>query len=439
MDKPFFVLIGINIKNSIKMKKTNLSNRYGIIILLMVFMAVFAPSCSDDPDITVPDSITETLSNNPAKFIKDKDKLATIYTLKKLDEDGGFYEVNYTADYKLDEAVNANISSTMELLGFVQQRLFDSIPNTVNNSKMSILPGCSAFAVPDLSTGSYMMGRNYDFLHKVKIGSDENGKDLYSYIPIAAFLVRTAPKGGKKSISFVDGLNFGYTKGFYSDDSTDLSLLVGLPYAALDGINEDGFAIGVLSLNEAPTKQNDPAKSNILTTLAIRMLLDKASTVKQAIEMLKQYNMRMYNTDDLHNYHFFMADATGDYAIVEYTRDTKNPAEKYPTRMEVFSNNDTLRCVTNFYVSPTMTGTKDGWGSTHGLARYQDMRAILSSHDYTLDADGCVSLLSLVSQKRNDDDPTSFTQWSALYNLSEKSVRLALLREYGIIYKFKIE
>ncbi|MDO5759485.1 MAG: linear amide C-N hydrolase [Bacteroidota bacterium] len=215
--------------------------------------------------------------------------------------------------------------------------------------------------------------------------------------------------------------------------------MIGLPYVALDGINEDGFAIGVLALNEAPTMQNDATKTNITTTVAIRMLLDRASTVKQAIEMLKQYNMRMFNTDNEHNYHFFMADATGDYAIVEYTRNTNNSAETNPTRMEVFTGNDTLRCVTNFYVSSTMVGTTDGWGSEHGKQRYFDMRTTLSNSNYNLNSTEAMSLLSLVSQQPNEADPTSFTQWSALYNLTDKSIRLALLREYGKIYNFKVK
>ena len=78
------------------------------------------------------------------------------------------------------------------------------------------------------------MGRNYDYRHF--------NADKTSYVPTSAILVHTAPQGGKKSISMVDGLNMGYGKGFYTDGNTDLSLLMGLPYAALDGINEDGFA-----------------------------------------------------------------------------------------------------------------------------------------------------------------------------------------------------
>ena len=107
--------------------------------------------------------------------------------------------------------------------------------------------------------------------------------------------------------------------------------------------------------------------------------------------------------------------------------------------MEVLQYNDTLRCVTNFYVSPTMAGTTDGWGSNHGKTRYWDLRSTLQNHDYALTPEGAMSLLSLVSQERKDDDPTSFTQWSALYNLTSKSVRLALLRDYTKFFDFKVE
>ena len=417
-------------------------NRFSMLALLGIaaITTAFILSCSDDdtpaPTPTpTPSPTPGTTTKNPACFLKDKEKLATIYTMKDLDGTGRLYEVNYTADYKLDEALDANISSTMGLLGFVQHNLYDSVPEPPTNSTLSFLPGCSAFAVPDPQGNSYQMGRNYDFLHRVKI----SGTDQYAYVPISAFIVRTAPAGKKKSISFVDGLNFGYYQGACNNDTTDLSLLIGLPYAALDGINEDGFAIGVLSLNEAPTMQTDPAKKNINTTVAIRLLLDNASTVDEAIDLLGQYNMRMFNTDDKHNYHYLMADAKGNFAIVEYTRNPSNPSEQFSTRMEVLRHNDTLRCVTNFYVSPTMAGTNDGWGSEHGKTRYWDLRSTLQNHNYALTPEAAMSLLSLVSQERKDNDPTSFTQWSALYNLTNKSVRLALLRDYSKFFDFKVE
>lgn len=282
--------------------------RYQIIVALA--LAGLIVSCGKE----------EEKIKNPAKYITDKDKLDMLYSMKDLDGKGRLYELDYTVDYKLDQVLKSNITDTENLFKYVAYLLYDELPGQKNS--VSIDPGCSVFAVPESGSKNYIMGRNYDYRH---FNSDKT-----SYVPTSAILVRTAPKGGKKSISMVDGLNMGFGQGFFSNGTQDISLLMGLPYAALDGINEDGFAIGVLALSEKQTNQQT-GKPRIGTTVAIRMLLDKASTVKEAIEMLKNYDMDMRGSGRS-NYHYFMADATGDYAIVEYTLDGKSDE---PSVMEI--------------------------------------------------------------------------------------------------------
>lgn len=422
------------------MKKVNFFDRFGMVALLACAALVtttFTASCSDDDDIinVEPDKSVVIGNINKLEYISDESKVAMLRSIKDLDGTGRIYEINYTEDYKLDEAINANIKSTVGLLGFVQKSLFDILPQQSTGAKLSFMPGCSAFAVPEKGTSSYLMGRNYDFCHATR---NEKGEKT-GYIDIAAFVVRTSPKNGYKSISFVDGLNFGYGKGFHTDKDLDISTLIGLPYGCLDGINEKGFAMGVLSLNEAPAKQNEPGKNSICTTIAIRLLLDRCATVKAAIDTLKKYNMQMTNLPgQMNNYHFYMADATGDFAIVEYTYDKNLPDITNPTKMEVFTGNDSLRYVTNFYVSPTMVGTKDGWGSEHGKWRYDTLKTNLLAKQYTLTSNEAMNLLNKVSQAASDEI-TSQTQWSTLFNLTRKSLRVALLRDYSKEFTFNIE
>lgn len=359
--------------------------------------------------------------------ITDPEKLAMLNSMKDLDGTGRLYEIDYTVDYKLDEILKAGVTDVNDLFKYIAYLLYDNLDTKA--PKVTFGAGCSAFAVPEKDRINFLMGRNYDFRH-----SDDSG-----YKPTAAILVHTAPKDGKKSISMVDGMNLDFGQGFYTDKNKDLSLLMGLPYAALDGINEDGFAIGVLALKEKQTSQHN-GYPRIGTTVAIRMLLDRASTVKEAVEMLRHYDMDMQG-NGRSNYHFFMADATGDYAIVEYTYDDDDNGdeeEKHPSKMEVFTANDTLRCVTNFYVAPSMVGTVDGWGSSHGKARYETMRNTLLSKNYSLNADDAMSLLKAVSQPPTEE-LTSQTQWSALYDLTERTLRLTILRDYASEYKFKVE
>lgn len=384
-----------------------------------VLFILLLASCSDDDS-----GSPKVTKKNPTTFIKDAEKVAMLRSMKDVDGSGRLYEINYTADYKLDAVLKSGCTETTQLFNYVAYLLYDSLPG--KKAQVSFDAGCSAFAVPDLQSGNFLMGRNYDFCHATEDGT--------SYKSIAAILVHTAPPGGKKSISMVDGMQLGYGQGFYTDGDTDLSLLMGLPYAALDGINEDGFAIGVLALKENQTQQST-GKPRIGTTTAIRMLLDRASTVKEALAMLKNYDMDMQGSGRS-NYHYFMADATGDYAIVEYTL---KKGDTIPTVMEKLTGNDTLRCVTNFYVSPTMVGTNDGWGSDHGKDRYWKIRNNLAKNNYELSADGAMSLLSDVSQPADLKNITSQTQWSCLYNLSEKSLRLAILRDYGKMYNFKVK
>ena len=379
-------------------------------------------ACSDD------EGPSPTPTTNDAVFIKDKAKLDMIYSLVDLEGDKGrIYEMNYTVDYKLDEALNAGIVGTTSLTRFVVTHLFDSIPSAKSVS-LSYDAGCSAFACPDPSSGNFLMGRNFDFNHR-----DPDTKERVM-IPLIA--VHTAPAGGKKSVSFVDGQFVKYESGFYTKKGNDLSMLMALPYLLLDGINEDGFAVSVLKLDGLPTAQSDSPNKRIFTTVAMRMLLDRASTVKEAKEMLKDYSM--YMDTDSASYHFFMADAKGDFAIVEYT----NPdTQLNPNRLEELSGADTLRCVTNFYVSPTMYATPHGMRhSLHGKERYDSLRAGLLRYNYKMTPEEALGLLKVVAQGPDGyQGSTGFTQWSEVFNLSKKTVSMSILREWDKTFHFKVE
>ena len=381
-------------------------------------------ACSDDD---TPTKRTPTPTTNKASMITDQAKRDMIYSLVDLEGDKGrIYEMYYTVDYKLDDAINFGINGQKKLEQFVGAYLMDQ--QSSKSVSLAYDAGCSAFAAPDKSTGNYLMGRNFDFNHWDK---DSNRID----IPV--IVVHTAPKGGKKSVSFVDGYFVGYKKGFYTAERNDLSMLMAAPYLLLDGINEDGFAISVLKLDGKPTKQEGGTNKTIFTTVAMRMLLDRVSTVKEATDMLKQYNMCM--DTDTASYHFFMADATGDYAIVEYTGENLNVNN--PTNMETLWHNDTLRYVTNFYVSPTMLNTEFGGDSHHGRKRYNDLKEGLRNYNYNVTSSQALELLKLVSQGPDgpDQSSTGFTQWSEVYNLTKRRLTLNLTREWDKTFEFGIE
>ena len=406
------------------MRKMHFLKTMKATLICVILSTLITTACSDDDNATT--KRTPTPTTNGASMISDPAKLDMIYSLVDLEGDKGrIYEMTYTVDYKLDDAINFGINGQAKLTQFVGAYLMD----THKGKSMSLKydAGCSAFAAPDKSTGNFLMGRNFDFNHR-----DKNS----NRIDIPVIVVHTAPQGGKKSVSFVDGNFVNYKKGFYTETGNDLSMLMALPYLLLDGINEDGFAISVLKLDGKPTRQTKSSQKTIFTTVAMRMLLDRASTVKEATAMLEQYNMCM--DTDTASYHFFMADATGDYAIVEYTG--KDVNINHPENMEVLRDNDTLRCVTNFYVSPTMVKTEFGGYSNHGRKRYNDLRARLLEHNYNVTPSQALELLKIVAQGPNDDkSSTGFTQWSQVYNLTKRRLTLNLTREWDKTFEFGIE
>ena len=404
------------------MRKMHFLKTMKATLICVILSTLITTACSDDD---TPTKRTPTPTTNGASMISDPAKLDMIYSLVDLEGDKGrIYEMNYTVDYKLDDAINFGIDGQVKLQQFVGAYLMDAKGKSMS---LAYDAGCSAFAAPDKSTGNYLMGRNFDFNHW--------GKDS-KRIDIPVIVVHTAPKGGKKSVSFVDGYFVFYKKGFYTDGESDLSMLMAAPYLLLDGINEDGFAISVLKLDGKPTRQTDSSKKTVFTTVAMRMLLDRASTVKEATAMLEKYNMCM--DTDTASYHFFMADATGDYAIVEYTG--KNVNINHPENMEVLRDNDTLRCVTNFYVSPTMLNTEFGGYSSHGRDRYNNLRAGLLKYNYNVTPSQALELLKVVAQGPDDDkSSTGFTQWSQVYNLTKRRLTLNLTREWDKTFEFGIE
>ena len=126
--------------------------------------------------------------------------------------------------------------------------------------------------------------------------------------------MHTAPPNGYASIA-ITHLPF---LGFADDDSLkgmhNRITTLAAPYIPMDGMNETGLAIGILLLPDTPTAQNR-GNIPIMCTTAIRLVLDKAATVDEAIALMAQYDI---NDSAASAYHYHIVDASGQSAIIEY-------------------------------------------------------------------------------------------------------------------------
>ena len=424
------------------MKKYHFRQLICIVLMQMLFIPTFAQKKSSKGEKA------NHYATVPARLIRNKSKLNMLHSIQDLG-DGRFFYLNYSEDYKLNEAIKRNITSNDGLIEFILENLCDIMPS--GNTALNYGAGCSAFAATNPS-GDYLMGRNFDYSH----GNE----------PIAAAIVQTSPRNGLKSVCMVDGYWIGYRQGLYQSftdkksefektKKQDLSYVMAFPYLLMDGMNEAGFAISVLHLDGKPTQQNTGSKK-LTTTVTMRYLLDNAHSVVEAVELLKKLDLHV--PDGNGNSHFYMADATGKHAVIEYVYDDEHREAKYmddekydsckelvgyqhseilPNEMKIMTDK---HCISNFYLSPAMAISEKGpLLSKHGRTRYDIMDFVLSQNNNTLSEDNAMSLLNFVSQAENPTDATSHTQWSVVYNLNKKEAKICVNRDYAKKFFFSFE
>ena len=353
---------------------------------------------------------TETAAN-PANFLRNDAQKAMVSTLKDL-ADGHIYSVEYSADYCINEIMESGgASSSVQLLGKVIPRL-TTVPLSKSVSGLDF--GCSAFCVKS-PEGDVLVGRNFD----------------YRFVSSSNVLVHNVTKGVRESIC-ISALPFldkdVYVAGALSGGKTDLSIPVTASiYCCLDGMNDAGLFIGVLSLRgTGGAVQHDTQKSDIVPTLAIRLALDRCSRIDEAVEIFRTHNFFADGENSDSNYHFLIADASGKSVVVEYYRPGEVPPLSDPAAKDWSMNLLDTDHVTNFYLS-------DGWQNVGGgKERYDKLHNTLESKNRVMTEEECMSLLDAVHTDLQSEggDITSNTQWSVVYNLTKKTATICVDKDY---------
>jgi len=327
-----------------------------------------------------------------------RNEIKTANSIQKIDS-YGFYTMEYSGDYGFDDFLEVGASNDKELIDFGAKRLLKGLPITIKTPRL----GCATFNAITPG-GEYIFGRNFD---------------MY-YSP--GMLVHTKPDNGYESLSMINLAFLGYKDGYMPDRFFNKMLVLAAPYVPLDGINEKGLAVGVLQLQDKPTRQ-ESGKVDITSTTAIRMLLDKAAPVEEAIALLKKYDMH----DSANScFHYQITDAAGNSAIVEYV----------DNEMHVLKPDTTYQACANFYLTP---GTKYNRGI--GQDRYRIVINGLKKKNGVMTARDGMSLLRAARMAAWRVPHTNIicsTQWSAIYNNSSKSVDLVVGQKWGKVYHYSV-
>ena len=245
----------------------------------------------------------------------------------------GLYVMEYRGDYGLDEFLAqggaADDSAVADyLIGFLSGGYYKKADNEIKPGDF----GCTTVCVKD-QNGAVYFGRNFDWA---------KGR---------AMIVHTVPEHGYESLSTCDIDFLGFGDDYSPDGSMQerIQTLAAI-YVPVDGMNEKGLVIADLMAGDDEETHQKTDKPDLTTTTVIRLLLDRAANVDEAIELLKQYDM---NSSIGAAHHFSIADKSGKSVVVEYVNGEMLVAE--------------TNIVTNHYLADC---PKKGVGDEESHARF---------------------------------------------------------------------
>ncbi len=305
----------------------------------------------------------------------------------------GFSAVLYEGDDLFDKFLSdGGASSDAEVAAFLRNNIAGVSDLALNTAAF----GCSTVSAQNVE-GERLFGRNFDWQE------------------CNALVVVSNPASGYASISTV---NTDFIRTAYSGFNSlpdKAKALVSL-YASLDGMNEKGLCATVLMIQDSDAINQSTGKAGLTTTTAIRLILNKAATVDEALELLKNYDM---HASFGYMVHFAIADSSGNSVIVEYI----------DNEMTVTQTN----IATNFYIAE---GEKQGIGSSQSHERYEILENTLSQRPTMSMTDMRDALDSVSKDNFNEYEST---EWSTVYNQSMGETVYYHRENYENGYLFTIE
>lgn len=358
--------------------------------LLFVFMMCLT-GCATGEKMMEQDQNRDVISSVDEENVVDVTPSTEIVELEN-----GFSVVRHDGDDGFDGFLTqGGASSDGEVVAYLAENLLSGLDL---GDIVGGIFGCSTIASEN-QAGEKLFGRNFDW---------ENCE---------AMIVASYPENGYASLSTVNmdfitqNVSGVVGMALQADDVKTLAAL----YAPLDGVNEAGLAVSVNMIQDSATISQDTGKPDITTTMAIRLLLNQAADVEEALELLHQYDMHASMGMMVH---FALADASGRSAAVEYVDN-----EMIVTETPV---------LTNFYLAD---GEKHGIGTQQSHERYEILMERLEE-SATLEMPDMRDALDSVS-KDNFEEFAS-TEWSAVFNLSTGEAQYYHRENYETSYRIQL-
>ena len=352
-------------------------------------------------------------------------EIGTLRTVKSVDGNPYLYQMEYKAKYDLDDLTRKEVDTNADLLEYVIGRVGKGIPIKMKSAQVADENGemgtinCTSFQAAKADGNGFWYGRNYD------------------YFKNPTMVTISRPKKGYASIGVSDMSHFGYSLEKLPEKFMARLSCLAAVYAPVDGINEKGLCTSIMALPKQASQQDTP-KPNVGTTIIMRLWLDRCATVQEALDLLETVDVR-HDTSVGSGYHYMVADANGDCAVVEF--DKEDGWKTMIVRKDPEAN---YMLVTNHLLSEKYYTTEPdpAVGNPHSKSwwRYETAGAYLQDHNGILTKEQAQECLALVHWKDLvwDNGMVEDTQYSNVYDQKEITLDLRNWNDYDKTVRFAL-
>ena len=352
-------------------------------------------------------------------------EIRTLGTLHSVADNPYLYEMDYLADYDLDDLVSKEVDTNADLLDYVVRRIGKGIPIKMKSSQVADENGelatfsCTSFQARNADGEGFLFGRNYD------------------YFKNPTLVTHSHPKKGYASLTVSDMSHIGYGLEKLPNTFSKKLFALAAVYAPVDGINEKGLCISIMALPKQAAQQ-DTQNPNVGTTTLIRLVLDRCATVQEALDLIQTVDVR-HDAAVGSGYHYMIADAAGVCAVVEFDKE-----DAWKTLVVRKPAGQNALAVTNHLLSPKYYTTEPdpAVGNPHSRSwwRYETICAFLEARNGVLSADEAQEGLAEVHWKDLvwENGTVEDTQYSAVYDQQALTLRLRNWNDYETTRNFRL-